>query len=173
MNRSSVTACHSGLHLHPATGGWYAVRILSNGEEAVNIELALLADYAAVTKEGKLVAAGIFDLLTPPTLPWQHPTMFVALQVHFHPGEDGSHKIKLRLVNPDGAEIVALDADVNVGAGDPVEGSKMQLVLSLNNIPFQVNGRHAFDVFLDGRYEHTVPLRVIRKPASADTPAEG
>jgi len=70
----------------------------------VNVELALLADYAAVTREGKLVAAGIFDLLAPPAFPWQHPTMFVALRVHFHPGEDGSHQIKLRLVNPDGTE---------------------------------------------------------------------
>lgn len=138
----------------------------------MNVELALLADYAAVTNEGKLVAAGIFDLLAPPTLPWHHPTMFVALRVHFHPGEDGAHKIKLRLVNPDGAEIVTLDADTHVGAGDPVEGFHLQLVLSLNNIPFKVTGRHAFDVFLDGRYEHTVPLRVIRKPASADIPSE-
>ena len=139
----------------------------------MNVELALLADYAAVTGEGKLVAAGIFDILAPPTLPWQHPTMFIALRIHFHPGEDGPHKIKLRLVNPDGVEIVSLDADAIVGAGDPLEGSSIQVVLSLNNIPFGVLGRHAFDLFLDGRYEHTVPLRVAEAPASSAIPLEG
>lgn len=136
----------------------------------MNIELALLADYAAVTQEGKLVAAGIFHRLNPPELPWQHPTMFIALRVHFHPGEEGDHKLKLRLVDPDGVEIVALDADTHVGAGDPVEGFNMQMVLSLNNIPFKVRGRHAFDVFLDGRYEHTVPITVVLRPEEADRP---
>ena len=139
----------------------------------MNVELALLADYAAVTQEGKLVAAGIFDRLNPPELPWQHPTMFIALRVHFHPGEEGGHKLKLRLVDPDGKEIVALDADTTVGVGDPVEGSSMQLVLSLNGIPFKTVGRHAFDVFLDGRYEHTVPLTVVQLQPGATTPPNG
>jgi len=87
--------------------------------------------------------------------------MYIALRVHFHPGEEGPHKLKIRLVDPDGTEIVALDADAMVVPGDPIEGTGMQLVLSLNNIPFRVPGRHAFDVFLDGRYEHTVPLVVL------------
>lgn len=139
----------------------------------MNVELALLADYAAVTQEGKLVAAGIFDRLTVPELPWQHPTMFIALRVHFHPGEDGGHKLKLRLVDPDGNEIVALDADMTVDVGDPVEGSGMQLVLSMNGIPFKALGRHAFDVFLDGRYEHTVALTVLQFQPGATTPANG
>lgn len=138
----------------------------------MNVELALLADYAAVTNEGKLVAAGIFDILAPPRLPWHHPTMFIALRIHFHPGEEGSHKIKLRLVNPDGAEIVSLDADAVVGEGDPLEGSNIQLVLSLNNITFEVVGRHAFDLFLDGRYEHTVPLRVTTRPTTGSSLSE-
>lgn len=136
----------------------------------MNVELALLADYAAVTKEGKLVAAGIFDVLLSPTLPWKQPTMYIALRVRFHPGEEGAHKIRLRLVDPDGTEIVSLGADVTVGAGDPLEGSSIQAVLSLNNISLKVEGRHAFDIFLDGRYEHTVPLRVKRAPSSAKTP---
>ena len=150
---------------------WYPVIVVSNGEEAVNVELALLADYAAVTRDGKLLAAGIFDLLAPPALPWQHPTMFVALRVHFHPGEGGSHQIKLRLVNPDGAEIVSLDAEAIVSIADPLDGSSIQVVLSMNNIPFRDAGRHAFDLFLDGRYEHTIPLKVARPPAPTEPAA--
>jgi len=142
-------------------------------EVVVNVELALLADYAAVTKDGKLIAAGIFDRLIPPQMPWHHPTMFIALRVHFHPGEEGDHKIKIRLVDPDGQEIVALDTDASVATGDPLEGANMQLVLSLNNVPFAALGRHAFDIFLDGRYEHTVPLVVSEREVTADSAGEG
>lgn len=139
----------------------------------MNIELALLADYAAVTKEGKLIAAGIFDRISPPQLPWHHPTMSVALRVHFHPGEEGGHKISIRLVDPDGTQIVSLDGGATVAAMHPVEGSTAQLVFTLNNVPFKVFGRHSFDVFLDGRYEQAIPLSVVERPAQPSPPEEG
>jgi hypothetical protein len=145
----------------------------SRGEDVVNVELALLADYAVLAKDNKLTAAGIFDRLTPLTMPWQHPTMFIALRVHVHPGEELGHKFKIRLVDPDGGEIVALDGDVKVGEIDPVEGGYIQLVLALNNVPFKVFGRHAFDIFLDGRYEYTVPLVVVERKKPAGTAGEG
>lgn len=137
-------------------------------EVIVNIELALLSDYAATTSDGKLIAAGIFDQLTPPRLPWQHPTMFISLRVHYHPGEEGQHNLKVRLVNPDGAEVVALDTETEIGGMDPVEGAGFQLVFSLNNVTFNTHGRHAFDIFLDGRYEHTVPLSVVVRDAESE-----
>lgn len=132
----------------------------------MDVEFALLADYAAVTNDGKLTAAGIFDRVTPPQLPWQHPTMFIALRVLVHPGEEGEHKVRIRLVDPDGTEIVALDADSAVPTVDPVEGARLQFVLALNNLVFPAAGRYGFDVFLDGRYEHSVPL-VIVEPVTA------
>ena len=135
----------------------------------MNVELALLADYAAAAKDNKLTAAGIFDRLTPLSMPWQHPTMFIAVRVHVHPGEGIEHTFKIRLVDPDGGEIVALDGDVKAGGFDPIDGAHIQLILALNNVSFKVYGRHAFDVFLDGRYEYTVPLVVVerKKPAGA------
>jgi len=139
----------------------------------VNVDLALLADYAAVTNEGKLIAAGIFDRLRPPQLPWHHPTMCIALRVHFHPGEEGGHKIGIRLVDPDGTQIVSLDGDATVAAMDPVEGGTAQLVLNLNNVPFKMKGRHSFDVFLDGRYEHSIALVLDERPASPGGPTGG
>lgn len=139
----------------------------------MNIELALLADYAAIANDGKLSAAGIFDRLAPLQMPWQHPTMYIAVRVHVHPGEEGDHKVKIRLVDPDGKEIVALDADVAVVDMDPIEGGHVQLVLALNNVPFKCLGRHAFDIFLDGRYEHTIPLVVTerKRPAASSRDA--
>jgi hypothetical protein len=128
----------------------------------VNVQLALLADYASVSMDGKMSVAGIFDRLVVHELPWHHPTMFIALRILFHPGEEGDHGIKIRFVNADGREIIGLAADVTVKAVDPVDGGTTQLVLSMNNVPIATAGRYAFDVFFDGRYEHTVPLVVER-----------
>jgi hypothetical protein len=138
-------------------------------EVALNVDLALLADYASISRENKLTAAGIFDLIRPPELPWSHPTMHLALRVHFHSGEEGEHKVKIRLVDPDGVEVVGLDADAMVEKLDSLEGGSVQLVLGLNNVPFKTGGRHAFDIFLDGRYEHTIPLLVVAPPSQVNT----
>ena len=138
----------------------------------MNVQLALLADYASVSMDGKLSVAGIFDRLVMHEVPWQHPTLFVALRVHFHPGEEGAHGIKIRFVDADGQEIMALGADVTVKELDPVEGGNTQLVLSMNNVPITKAGRHAFDVFLDGRYEHSIPL-VVEQAEPPDARPQG
>ena len=114
--------------------------------------------------------AGIFDRIVMHEVPWQHPTMFIALRIHFHPGEEGAHAIKIRFVDADGQEIIALDADVTVKELDSIEGGNTQLVLSMNNVPITKAGRHAFDVFLDGRYEHSIPL-VVERGEPFETPS--
>ena len=136
----------------------------------MNVQLALLADYASVSRDGKLSVAGIFDRLVMHEVPWQHPTMFIALRIHFHPGEEGAHGIKIRFVDADGQEIIALHADVTFKELDPVEGGNTQLVLSMNNVPITKAGRHAFDVFLDGRFEHSIALVVERGEPSDAAP---
>ena len=138
----------------------------------MNVQLALLADYASVSMDGKMSVAGIFDRLVVHELPWHHPTMFIALRIHFHPGEEGDHAIKIRFVNADGREIIGLTAHATVKALNPVDGGITQLVLSMNNVPIADTGRYAFDVFLDGRYEHTVPL-VVEKGERPEAPSSG
>jgi len=51
----------------------------------VNIELAVLADYAAVTHDNKLVIAGIFDSLNVPGLTWSLTMMSLALRISGEP----------------------------------------------------------------------------------------
>jgi hypothetical protein len=136
----------------------------------MNVDLAALADYASETRDGKLIAAGIFDRIAPPTIPWQHPTMYIALRLHVHPGEEGTHALRIRLVDPDGNELMSMDGDTTIGEIDPVEGTTVQLVLGLNNVVFNTAGRHGFDLFIDGRYEHSLSLTVAEAPAPTEPP---
>jgi hypothetical protein len=131
----------------------------------MDIEFAVIADYAATTNENKLVIGGIFDTLYAREMPASHPFMVLALRVRAHPGEAGHHQVVVRLVDPDGAEVIQpLEAPLEIGGLDPLEGGTADLVLHLAGVPFGTFGRHGFDILLDGRFERSVQLTVRQAP---------
>jgi hypothetical protein len=133
----------------------------------MEIEFAVIADYAANTDAGKLVVAGIFDSIFAPQLPVHHPTMAVAMRIRAHPGEEGGHDVRVRIVDPDGREVVpAMDAHVVFESMDPVEGGTAQMVMQIMGTPFSMTGRHSVDVLIDGRFEKSIPL-IVRVTAAA------
>jgi hypothetical protein len=127
---------------------------------------ALLADYAAQTSDGKLIVAGIFDVLFPlGGLPFRHAHMALALRIHIHPGEALKHGIRIKLVDPDGRDVLPeIGGEFVVPEVDPVAGATAQFVLDMDNVEFKTAGRHSFDVFVDGRYEESVPLAIAAGP---------
>ena len=133
----------------------------------MDVEFAVLADYAAGTNDGKLVVGGIFDTLHVARLPASHPLMTVAVRIRAHPGEEGSHRVRVRVVDPDGEEIVpSMDAEVTLPTLDPSEGGTAQIVMQIAGARFAKAGRHGVDVFVDGRFERTILLSVqISEPA--------
>lgn len=131
----------------------------------MDIEFAVIADYAANTDEGKLIVGGIFDTIFVRELPANHPVMVIALRLHAHPGEEGGHDVRVRIVDPDGAEIVPpMDAHVQIESLDPVDGGSAQLVMQLMGVPLAKAGGHGVDILIDGRFEKSVPLSVRVAP---------
>jgi len=124
---------------------------------------ALVADYAAQTNDGKLVVAGIFDTLyCLGNMPIRHPHMAIAIRIHLHPGEARKHQIRMKLVDPDGRDIVPeIEGEFEVPIVDPVVGASAQFVLNLDNVEFNSIGRYSFDIFIDGRFEESVHLNVF------------
>ena len=131
----------------------------------MKVDLALLADYAEVTQRGgKLIVCGIFDRITLVDLEAVHPHMALALKLACDPGEDPLHHLSVRLVDPDGVDVVpAMEGDVEVKAEGDGDAS-VNLILDLNLVKFGTAGPHSFDVFLDGRLEKQVPLTVEQAP---------
>ena len=135
----------------------------------MNIELAALADYAALTADGKLVVAGVFDALLVPALPASHPMMYLALRISGDASEAGRHEPQIRLVCPRGKPVIpslrgGLDLPT-VGAGEAKASA--QLVMGMGNVSFGSQGPHAFDILIDERYELSVSVDVRLAPASA------
>lgn len=127
----------------------------------MKVDLALLADYAEVTQRGgKLIACGIFDRVSLAGPEAVHPHMALALKLVSEADEDTSHHVTVRLVDPDGVDVVApMDGDVEVKSEGEGETS-VNLILDLNLVKFRTHGPHSFDVFLDGQLERQVPLTV-------------
>ncbi len=69
----------------------------------MEIEHAILADYAALTADGKLMVAGIFNIIFVEGFPAIHTQLSLAFRLHSATGENPSHSIMIRLVDPDGA----------------------------------------------------------------------
>ena len=127
----------------------------------MRVDLALLADYAEVTQRGgKLVVCGIFDRVTLADLEAVHPHMALALKLVSEAGEDPVHQLAVRLVDPDGVDVVApMEGKVEVSGELGTEAS-VNLILDLNLVKFSAHGPHSFDVYLDGELRRQVPLTV-------------
>ena len=126
----------------------------------MEVEHAILADYAATTNDGKLIVAGIFSALFMGQFPNPHPHMALALRIHIQPGEAPKHALVIRLVDADGNAVLEVDGQVEVDHVEGKEGAYAQVVLALNNVVFPKAGPYSFDVLINGRFEHRVPLAV-------------
>ena len=128
----------------------------------MRVDLAVLADYATTTQDQKLVIVGVFDTILLTELPAAHRSLHLALRVCFGPADSGPHTLVVRLVDPDGHEIIpALKAGFSADFPDDsdAEGA-LQMVLEIGNVPFTVAGPYAVDILLDDRYEETAPFRI-------------
>jgi len=132
----------------------------------MRVDLAVLADYATTTQDQKLVVVGVFDTIIVTELPAAHRSLHLALRVCFGPADSGPHTLVVRLVDPDGHEVIpALQADFSADVPeDPDAEDALQMVLEIGNVPFAIAGPHAVDILVDGRYEETVPLRIKKLP---------
>ena len=66
---------------------------------AVEVTVAVLADYANVSQDGKLNIMGIFQEINPPALPFALPQMYLVLSLSAGPAEVGSvRNIRIPLI---------------------------------------------------------------------------
>lgn len=129
----------------------------------MEVRLAVLADYAAVTDEGKLVIAGVFDTISTEGLPSAHSRVALALRVHLLPEESGEHKLSVRYVDPDGNKILEFGGPIpEPPMVDAENGADAQFVLNFEPLPIQAIGGHSFEIFLDDEYADAVALNVVK-----------
>ncbi|HSJ15670.1 MAG TPA: hypothetical protein VK939_14700 [Longimicrobiales bacterium] len=136
----------------------------------MQVKLALLADYANVTAEGKLNILGIFDRIRVQEVPVVHPQMHLILRLEAHAAErDRSHAVEIRLHDPDGQTVFEVRGQV-VPHGAFGQTIATNQILTLNNLQLAKAGGYTFVVLVNNDLKSELALDV--ELGSAD-PAPG
>lgn len=130
----------------------------------MDVQLKVLADFASITREGKLNILGIFDQITPPALPFALPIFYVVTSYSAGPAEfDMAKQVSIRLMTQDGeGPLIQLDQEVVIPrAPRPGMRSVINQVNAIMGFPFHQAGTHDFAILIDGQTAGGIPLHVV------------
>ena len=130
----------------------------------MEVDLAVVADAANVSQEGKLNVLGVFDTIWAREFPFRHSAMVFVLRLHADFTEQGDHGMQVRLIDADGGQVFKAEGPVKVPAGAPGRAARPHVILTLNAISFPAPGDYSFEVTLDGAHLRSVPLHVVKMP---------
>ncbi|HEV8123269.1 MAG TPA: hypothetical protein VGP80_03425 [Gemmatimonadales bacterium] len=137
----------------------------------MNLDFAVLADYALIDQQGKLSIIGIFQHVWVASFPTVNARTHLVLRVKGRRTEIGSHSIRIRFVDDAGQEL--LGGEGTVQFGEPVAG-----VIELEagavlvfDIPLPKAGQYAFEIGLDGQVATRVQLTAAQVDRSKEITA--
>ena len=140
----------------------------------MDVSLALLADAANVSGDGKLNILGVFNALGAATFPVVHPQMALVLRFEATRAESGkSRQVELQLADNDGSKLFQISAQLVVPPGQPGTPIRLNHILMLNNIQFPKAGDYVFNVLVGDDQKAAIDLRLVevRQPQTPAQPA--
>ncbi|TAK67172.1 MAG: hypothetical protein EPO22_03160 [Dehalococcoidia bacterium] len=128
----------------------------------MQVKLAVLADFASISREGKINIMGIFDEMNPQRLPVTLPIFYVVVSYSTDAVEfDTEKNVEIALQDEDGQILVRLHQTMRVPRPTrPGTRGIVNQVHALVNLPFQSAGNYEFVISVDGRPEGHIPLRI-------------
>ena len=137
----------------------------------MHLRLAVLADAANTTAEGKLNLLGEFNVIFATSVPCTWPRMFLVLKLETDPGEGGHHNLRIRVIDQDGRPVTQdILGEVDFGErfrpGLPLSGT---LIFEIRGASFQNLGTYEFEVYVGDHVITKVPLYVVSRQAPEAT----
>lgn len=130
----------------------------------MKIEIFSLCD-AATDNRGKLNILGTFDQIYAAKIPVVHPACAIALRMRFDKMEEGSHKVNLQLVDPDGRPVFQpMEGQVHPRMADDVDSVAVNLILNFQHVKFESFADYQINLALDDQSVASLPLRVRELP---------
>jgi hypothetical protein len=135
----------------------------------MHVRLAVLADAANQSADGKLNVLGEFNLISAAAFPVVWPRMFMVLKLEALVDEGAKHRMLLRLVDEDAKPMgTPIEGEIDLGqkfrAGVPLSAS---LIIEFQNMRFDRAGTYEFEIFISNKRIATVPLYVFPREAGA------
>jgi hypothetical protein len=137
----------------------------------MDVTLAVLADYANISKEGKLNILGVFTEVNPPLLPWNLPQMYVVISMEAGTSEAGIEMpFRILLWDGDGKEILNIEQKVfTPPPSRPGVRATINNIIGLAGVPFNKPGEYAFYIHVAGEEKRRIAFRVnepLGRPAT-------
>ena len=132
----------------------------------MNIDFAVVCDYAIVDQYGKLSVLGMFQHIWVAQFPAVHPRLHLVLRLKGRRTEIGEHAVRIRLTDEGGNEV--LKGDGTVTFSEPPAGVveiEAGCVLVFD-VPFRQAGRYRFEIAVDDDERTEVPIVVAQRPNS-------
>jgi len=136
----------------------------------MEVDLAVIADAANVSQEGKLNILGVFDTIWAREFPFRHASMVFVVRMNADFTEQGAHRMEVRLMDADGRQLFRAEGPMQVPGAIPGRPHKPHVIMGLSGISFSMPGDYSFEVMVDGQLMKSVPLYVMKTPA---TPPSG
>jgi hypothetical protein len=135
----------------------------------MNLDFAVLADYALIDQQGKLSIIGIFQHVWVTSFPTVNARTHLVLRVKGRRTEIGSHSIRIRFVDDSGQEL--LGGEGTVQFGEPVAGvTELEAgAVLVFDIPLPKPGQYAFEIGLDDQVSTRVQLTAAQVDRSKTT----
>lgn len=125
--------------------------------------MALIADDANLSQEGKLNVLGAFDRITAPSFPTVHPKMVFVVRIEASYGDGGRRTpIRVRLVDEDGGVLFEAGGELQAPAVPPGDVATTYQLFALIGVAFESPGRFEFIVDLGESPPHETPLLVAK-----------
>lgn len=128
----------------------------------MQIALALLADYANISREGKLNILGIFEQIAAHSLPASHPQMQLVMTLEADGAEaDRDHKIEIQLIDADGKKLFTFGGNLKFSPPPPGQKARLNHIIQINNTKFNDFGNYDFKILVNDEVRTSIPLALV------------
>lgn len=131
----------------------------------MEVTLAVLADYANVSREGKLNIMGIFDRVFARQIPSRFPPMQLVVRLEAPPAAlDTAHTIRVQLAEPDGTTVFDINGSFTPRGAEPGQSVSVNHIIGIADLPLRRLGVHRAIIWIDEERKREVPLQVDEPP---------
>ena len=136
----------------------------------MNIDFAVVCDYALVDQFGKLSVIGVFQHIWVQKFPTVHPRLHLVIRLKGGRTEVGQHNVQIRLLNEEDNEIISGEGKVHLP--EPPAGVlevEAGAILAFD-VPFDKPGLYRFEITIDSEPQRSVPIAVSQGPKPPPQP---
>lgn len=129
----------------------------------MEVKHALLADYANVSREGKLNVLGIFTQIFAQNFPVVHAQLHLIVPWQATRAESGkAKKFEIQLIDEDGKKLFSVGSELVIPDGKPGKAISGNQIMAFNGIKFEKPGQYAFHILINDDQKTSVSFDVIQ-----------